>query len=192
MKKITIRDIQKLKGNDTPFATITAYDYVSARNADAVDIPLVLVGDSAAMVVYGMESTIPISMDELIFLTRAVSRGAQNVTFCENYSEAIKILKINITNLKCHQKTQIITKNIFNIKNLNQFHKKKFEIIFLDPPYKEKKLTNLLDDILSLKLLKNNGIIIIHRHKKEEEIYPKKFKILKIKTYGISKIIFGN
>ena len=57
---------------------------------------------------------------------------------------------------------------------------------------KEKKLTNLLDNILSLKLLKSNGIIIIHRHKKEEEIYPKKFKILKIKTYGISKIIFGN
>jgi len=77
VKKITIRDIQKLKGNDTPFATITAYDYVSARNADAVDIPLVLVGDSAAMVVYGMESTIPISMEELIFLVRAVCRGTK-------------------------------------------------------------------------------------------------------------------
>ena len=77
MKKITIRDIQKLKGSDTPFATITAYDYVSARNADAVDIPLLLVGDSAAMVVYGMENTIPISMDELIFLVRAVCRGTE-------------------------------------------------------------------------------------------------------------------
>ena len=77
MNKITIRDIQKLKGGDTPFATITAYDYVSARNADAVDIPLLLVGDSAAMVVYGMEDTIPISMDELIFLVRAVCRGTK-------------------------------------------------------------------------------------------------------------------
>ena len=77
MKKITIRDIQKLKGNDTPFATITTYDYVSARNADAVDIPLLLVGDSAAMVVYGMKNTIPISMDELIFLVRAVCRGTE-------------------------------------------------------------------------------------------------------------------
>ena len=77
MKKITIRNIQKLKGGDTPFATITAYDYVSARNADAVDIPLLLVGDSAAMVVYGMENTIPISMDELIFLVRAVCRGTE-------------------------------------------------------------------------------------------------------------------
>ena len=59
-------------------------------------------------------------------------------------------------------------------------------------PYKEKRLSNLLSDILHLRLLKDNGIIIIHRHKKEEEIYPKKFKILKIKIYGISKIIFGN
>jgi len=77
VNKITIRDIQKLKGGDTPFATITAYDYVSARNADAVDIPLLLVGDSAAMVVYGMENTIPISMDELLFLVRAVCRGTK-------------------------------------------------------------------------------------------------------------------
>tara|TARA_Y100000588_G_C14191120_1_gene898022 strand:- start:535 stop:1362 length:828 start_codon:yes stop_codon:yes gene_type:complete len=78
MKKITIRDIQKFKGSSTPFATITAYDYVSAQNAEAVEIPLLLVGDSAAMVMYGMENTIPISMDELIFLVRAVCRGTQN------------------------------------------------------------------------------------------------------------------
>ena len=77
MKNITIRDIQKYKDNKTIFAAITAYDYVSARNADAVDIPLLLVGDSAAMVVYGMENTIPISMDELIFLVRAVCRGTE-------------------------------------------------------------------------------------------------------------------
>ena len=77
MKKITIRDIQKLKGSESPFATVTAYDYVSAQNADAVDFPLLLVGDSAAMVVYGMENTIPISMDELLFLVRAVCRGTK-------------------------------------------------------------------------------------------------------------------
>jgi len=77
VKKITIRDIQKLKGCKTPFATITAYDYVSAQNADSVEIPLLLVGDSAAMVVYGMDNTIPISMDEMIFLVRAVCRGAE-------------------------------------------------------------------------------------------------------------------
>ena len=126
------------------------------------------------------------------FGLECVSRGAKNVTFCENYPESIKVLKRNILNFECQNKTEIIVENIFNIKNLTQFYNKKFEIIFLDPPYKEKKLTNLLNNILSLKLLKSNGIIIIHRHKKEEEIYPKKFKILKIKIYGISKIIFGN
>ena len=76
MQKITIRDIQKFKDQRTPFATVTAYDYVSARIADAVGIPLLLVGDSAAMVVYGMDTTIPISMEEMIFLVRAVCRGS--------------------------------------------------------------------------------------------------------------------
>ena len=126
------------------------------------------------------------------FGLECVSRGAKNVTFCENYPESIKVLKKNILNFECQNKTEIIVENIFNIKNLTQFYNKKFEIIFLDPPYKEKKLSNLLNDILSLKLLKKDGIIIIHRHKKEEENYPEKFNILKIKTYGISKIIFGN
>ena len=126
------------------------------------------------------------------FGLECVSRGAQSIVFCENYSEEIKILKKNILEFDCKKKTQIITTNIFDIKKFSQLYKKKFDLIFLDPPYKEKKLVKLIEDILFLKLLNNNGIIIIHRHKKEEEIYPKKFKILKIKTYGISKIIFGN
>ena len=56
---------------------------------------------------------------------------------------------------------------------------------------KEKKLSNLIKDIINLKLVKKNGVIILHRHKKEDEIYPKELKILKVKIYGISKIIFG-
>ena len=75
MLKITIQDIQKFKDQKLPFATVTAYDYISALNAEAIEIPLLLVGDSASMEVYGMETTIPISMEELIFLVRAVRRG---------------------------------------------------------------------------------------------------------------------
>ena len=125
------------------------------------------------------------------FGLECISRGAKNVIFCENYPETLKILKKNIYNLNCDKKAQIITKNIFEIKNLSKLQKKKFGVIFLDPPYKEKKLTNLLNDIIYLKLLKKKGVIILHRHKKEKELYPEKFKILKIKIYGISKIIFG-
>ena len=125
------------------------------------------------------------------FGLECISRGAQNVIFCENYPETLKILKKNIYNINCDKKAQIVKKNIFQIKKLGKLQKKKFDVIFLDPPYKEKKLINLLNDIIYLKLLKKNGVIILHRHKEEEEVYPEKFKILKIKTYGISKIIFG-
>ena len=74
--KITVKDIQGYKNTNIPFASITAYDYFSAMKADVAGIPFILVGDSAAMVIYGMETTIPITMDEMIFLVKAVSRGS--------------------------------------------------------------------------------------------------------------------
>ena len=83
-----------------------------------------------------------------------------------------------------------IEKDIFESNSLSNLNKK-FEIIFLDPPYKEKRLIQLLDTIINLNLLNKNGVFIIHRHKKEIDNFPKKFKILKEKTHGISKIIFG-
>jgi 3-methyl-2-oxobutanoate hydroxymethyltransferase len=56
---------------------ITAYDAPSGASADAAGVDLVLVGDSAAMVVLGLDSTVPATMDEMLFLTRAVTRGAR-------------------------------------------------------------------------------------------------------------------
>ena len=75
----------------------------------------------------------------------------------------------------------------FPIKKIRQ----KFNIIFLDPPYKEKRLPNIIDDIFQEKILNKNGIIVIHRHKKENDKFSKNFKILDEKKYGISKILFG-
>jgi len=126
------------------------------------------------------------------FGLECISRGAQNIVFCENYPEATKVLKKNIIDLDCEQKTQIITEDIFNIKNINYFKNKKFEIIFLDPPYKEKNIFELINNIIKANIIKKNGIIIIHRNKKSKDNYPNNFKILDIKKYGISKIIFGN
>ena len=120
-----------------------------------------------------------------------ISRGAKYVIFCENYPQTLKVLKKNINEFNCVDKTQVVKENIFQINNLKNITKNKFEIIFLDPPYKEKRLNNLLNEIINLKILKKNGIIIIHRHKKEKDIFPEKLKIFKIKKYGISKIIFG-
>jgi len=124
------------------------------------------------------------------FGLECLSRGASSVTFLENHKEATLILKKNILNLNFTKFTNIITTDIFNEKTLIKINKK-FEIIFIDPPYKEKKVNELIEKIINLKLLKKNGILILHRHKKEKDIFTGKFKILKQTNYGISKIIFG-
>tara|TARA_B100001093_G_scaffold513693_1_gene586128 strand:- start:2728 stop:3285 length:558 start_codon:yes stop_codon:yes gene_type:complete len=124
------------------------------------------------------------------FGLECLSRGATNVTFCENYQNVIPILKKNVLNFGYTNQTQIIEKNIFNINEIN-FAKNKFDIIFFDPPYKIEQFTSLLDQFIKLKLLKKEGIFIIHRHKKQKDVYPKNFKIVDERIYGISKIIFG-
>ena len=75
MKKITIQDILSLKKQKAPFATLTAYDYTSAQILNEADIPLILVGDSASMTIYGYSTTIPVTMDEMMLVVKAVSRG---------------------------------------------------------------------------------------------------------------------
>ena len=70
-----ISDIQKLKGGSSSFCTVTAYDYPTAKIIDDINIPLVLVGDSASMVVFGYNDTTQITMDEMILIAKAVRRG---------------------------------------------------------------------------------------------------------------------
>ena len=125
------------------------------------------------------------------FGLECLSRKAKKVTFVENYEHILPVLKKNLLNLNSINNYQIIEKDILKnpeIISLNQ----KFDIIFLDPPYKENNINNFLNIIIKTKLLKNNGIIIIHRHKKKIDIFPNSFKIIEEKVYGISKIIFGN
>ena len=125
------------------------------------------------------------------FGLECLSRGAKNVTFLESYTEVLNILKKNINNLNQQSQTKVIEKDIFS-KNTLKLLNDKFDIIFMDPPYKEKKLSFLLNTITELELLNTGGIIIIHRHKKEEDNLPKRFNLILEKNYGISKIIFGN
>ena len=124
------------------------------------------------------------------FGLECLSRKAKHVSFVENYKKILPILKKNLSNLKSISNYSIIEKNI--LIDLNFLEKKeKFDIIFLDPPYKEKEIDNILNNLSKYKALKTNGVIIIHRHKKEEDNFPEKFKIIEKKKYGISKIIFG-
>ena len=68
---------RELKARRQPIAMVTAYDAPSGRLADAAGADLILVGDSAAMTVLGHDSTVPATMDEMLVLTRAVTRGAR-------------------------------------------------------------------------------------------------------------------
>jgi 3-methyl-2-oxobutanoate hydroxymethyltransferase len=74
--KLTIPELAGLKREGRKLVMVTAYDAPGGRLADAAGVDLVLVGDSAAMTVLGHDSTVPATMDELILLTRAVTRGA--------------------------------------------------------------------------------------------------------------------
>ena len=123
------------------------------------------------------------------FGLECLSIGVNNVVFIENYKQVLLILKKNLLNLKSITNFEIIEEDAYEINTLANINQK-FDIIFLDPPYKDKNLSILLNNIKTINLLNKNGIIILHRHKKSKDIFPDDFKILEEKNYGISKIIF--
>ena len=123
------------------------------------------------------------------FGIECLSREAKKVFFVENYNGVLPILKKNIYNLKTNDNFEIIEEDIY-IQNIFKEFEIKFDIIFLDPPYKDKNIENLLIRIKNAYILKDNGIIILHRHKKDQEKIPQTFKIIEEKKYGISKILF--
>ncbi len=75
--KLPLPELAELKRRGEKIVMVTAYDAPSGRLADAAGVELILVGDSAAMVVLGHDSTVPASMEELLMLTSAVTRGAK-------------------------------------------------------------------------------------------------------------------
>ncbi len=81
MTKIRLKDLKRKKKNNEKAVLITAYDYSTARIIDKCNVDIVLMGDSAAMVMLGYESTIEISLDEIIMLSKAVRRGLTNPYF---------------------------------------------------------------------------------------------------------------
>jgi 3-methyl-2-oxobutanoate hydroxymethyltransferase len=76
--KLALTELAERKRRGERIVMVTAYDYPSARLADAAGVDLILVGDSAAMVVMGHEATVPATMDEMVLLTRWVSRGTEH------------------------------------------------------------------------------------------------------------------
>ena len=125
------------------------------------------------------------------FGIEALSRKAHKVTFVENYSKVLEILETNIDKFRLREKSRVIKKDIFKnelYKELND----KYDLIFIDAPFKEKKIDLIINNIKKNNLLKKAGIIILHRHSSYKDNYGDIFNTLESKKYGISKIIFGN
>ena len=124
------------------------------------------------------------------FGIECISRGAKKVVFFENYLNSIKILKKNLDILKLNKYSKIIEKDAYNISKF-QFNFKTFDLIFVDPPFKDTKINELIEKIKRMKITSKDSLIIIHRNKKIAENISKYLIISKEKKYGLSKIIFG-
>jgi len=123
------------------------------------------------------------------FGIECLSRNVKKVIFVENYNGVLPILKKNLENLDLNEKFSVLEYDIYEGKIFSKLENK-FDIIFLDPPYKDKNLNRLLIEINNQKILNQGGIVIIHRHKNEQDIIPKIFQIVDQKKYGISQITF--
>ena len=123
------------------------------------------------------------------FGIECLSRDVKHVTFIENYKPAINILKKNINELDTDNNYDLIEKDIFDEKIYISLNKK-YDLIFVDPPYKEKKIEQIFSLIKNFKILKKNGYIILHRNKKSDNFIQNNFETIDVRSYGISKIIF--
>src|SRR6202167_3893427 len=103
---VTFQTIQEKKQTGRPITALTAYDYATARLVDEAGLDMILVGDSLAMVVMGYDSTLPVTMDEMLHHTRAVRRavkraivvadmpyGSYHGTIAEGVGNAVRFLK---------------------------------------------------------------------------------------------------
>ena len=124
------------------------------------------------------------------FGIECLSRGAEKVIFFENYTNSIKVLKKNLELLKLNKYSKIIEKDSYNISQ-SQLNLKNFDLIFLDPPFKDNKINQLIEIIKKMKITSKDTLIIIHRNKRITENISKDIIISKEKNYGLSKIIFG-
>ncbi len=123
------------------------------------------------------------------FGIECISCGAHKVTFIEKDIEAVNVLNKNLVKLSILDKSKIIKGKIESVltENINE----KFSIFFLDPPFKDKNFIQNLKLIKNNKIFSSDHIVIIHRERKTEDNFDNLLKVVKIKHYGRSKIIFG-
>lgn len=114
-----------------------------------------------------------------------ISRGAKKAYFCEKSHEAVKMIRQNIEKTRFTDKSEILQQDYkkalknYSVRNI------KFDIVFLDPPYKNDIAVDAVQDIIELGLLGKNGVIIIETDEKEREL--KELEKLQVEVYDLRK-----
>ena len=127
------------------------------------------------------------------FGIEALSRGANEVWFCDNSYTAVKFIKENLKNTNLEENSNIINKDFVQALKYLAKENKKFDIIFLDPPYKTDFGAKAMEQIIELNLLSDNGIIVFEtddKNKKEEILRRKDIEIFSERKYGNVLLIF--
>lgn len=122
-----------------------------------------------------------------------LSRGAKEAVLCDVSNKAIQVINKNLQETKLLDKAKVIKGDYIEILKKLKTQAKKFDIIFLDPPYKSDYVIKAIQYIIELDLLTENGIIIIETNdeNKIEEIKSKKeLEVYDTRKYGIAIIIF--
>ena len=125
------------------------------------------------------------------FGLESLSRYAHEVFFVEKDLDALKNLKKNIENLKIKEEVSVYPQGVFNFFEKLNFTKK-FDLVFMDPPYTDTTYTKIIKAIREREILKKNHIIVLHRDKKNlQNLNIENFNIVEDRIYGRSKIFFG-
>jgi len=122
-----------------------------------------------------------------------LSRRAKQVYFCDKSSKAVAMIEKNLEKTKLKEKAIVYNKDYIDC--INTVKNIKFDIIFLDPPYKEEFALDAIEKISNLQLLKDDGIIIIETDEPERDInrinnMNINYKIYDLRKYGRVSLIF--
>ena len=123
----------------------------------------------------------------------ALSRGAEKAILCDFSKQAIKIVNKNLEETKLKGKAEVLNKDYLETLKILNKENKKFDIIFLDPPYKTDYIYISIEKILEYNLLAEDGIIIAETDDEEKIEKLKKIEDIEIydaRKYGIVHIIF--
>jgi len=115
----------------------------------------------------------------------ALSRGASHADLVEVKAKHVNIIKENLEKSNLANNASVIQNDVFKyLKNC----RKKYDLIFMDPPYKKSMTKKTIDMIIENKIIKENGLIISERSAEEKELYFNELKIVKNRKYGNSLV----